>query len=435
MGDQNFHLLCIGISHQTASIALREQLAFTPYMLEAGLSRLVCGNGSCPREIRELLILSTCNRVEMYAVSTTDCFDHLESFLSEVKNIPAEQFSSSLFRLKDEAVPHHLFTVAAGLDSVVLGEPQILGQVTDAFTAARQQGTAGKILSRLFQTAIHVGKRVRTETVIAQNPASIASVAVHLISQKVDSLSNARIMVLGAGEMAELAVEALRKRGVHRIFVVNRTLQHAQELARRWNGEAASLEMLLELLPAVDIVIASTGAPHTIIRAPMVQQAIAQRPNRVMVFMDIAVPRDVDPQVGEIPGVSLFDIDSLSEHLENGIARREAEVPHAQEIITEELDGFMKYLAALDVIPLIVQLRKRANAIRIAEIEKNCRRIPNLSPEAHDHIDALTKSIVNKILHDPTVCLRREANGPNAYDYADLTRHLFGLEEPWAVND
>ena len=428
MGEHTLHLLCLGLNHHTASVGLREQLVFTPHRLEASLARLGCGQEYTTNQIRELVILSTCNRVELYAATTTPFFEALESFLSETQNIPVSEFSQFLYRLQDEDAVRHLLGVAAGLDSVVLGEPQILGQVTDAYAVARRHGSVGKILSRLFQTAIYAGKRARTETAIGHNPASIASVAVNLILESVPYLMDAKIMVLGAGEMAELAVEALRKRGSHQIVVVNRTLQRAQELAQRWDGQAAALETLLELLPDTDIVITSTGAPHTIIQPSMVQKAMEQRSNRQMVFMDIAVPRDVDTEVGAIPGVCLFDMDTLSERLENSLARREAEVPQVKEILAEEQADFMDFLAALDVVPIIVEMRDRANAIRQAELEKTIRRIPDLPPDAQQHIDALTKVIVNKILHSPTARLREEANGPNAVDYADIARGLFGLD-------
>ena len=333
MSAHELHILCLGLNHQTASVTLREQLAFTPTRLEISLARLGCGTGESYHQIREMVILSTCNRVELYALTTGPSFDPLEAFLSETQNIPILDFSSHVYRLSDDVAVKHLLDVSAGLDSVVIGEPQILGQVTDAYSAARRHGTAGKILSRLFQTAIHAGKRARTETTIAHNPASISSVAVNLISEAVPHLPDAQIMVLGAGEMAELAVEALRKRGTGQITVVNRTLQRAQELARRWDGQAAAFEMLLELLSETDIVITSTGAPHTIIHGPMVEKAMAQRPDRPLVLMDIAVPRDVDPEVGNLPGVHLYNMDTLAAKLEYSIAQREAEVPHVKEIL------------------------------------------------------------------------------------------------------
>jgi glutamyl-tRNA reductase len=235
-------------------------------------------------------------------------------------------------------------------------------------------------------------------------------------------------MVLGAGEMAELAVEVLRKRGAGKITVVNRTLQRAQELARRWDGQAAALEMLLELLPETDIVITSTGAPHTIIHSSMVEKAMEERADRPLILMDIAVPRDVDPDVGNLPNVHLYDMDSLAAKLEYSISQREAEIPHVKEILAEELTCFMEYMATLDVIPIIIRMREQADAIRMAELEKTIRRIPDLRPETQQRIDALTKSIVNKILHSPTTRLRQEASGPNAVDYADIARGLFGFD-------
>ena len=422
------YIHCLGLNHNTASVALREHLAFTPHRLQASLARLGCGNDPSWSDVQELVILSTCNRVELYAVASRPIFDTLEAFLSETQNLPAPKFSASLYRLRDEDAIRHLLNVASGLDSVVIGEPQILGQVTEAYLAAKRHGTAGKILSRMFQAAIHAGKRARTETTITQNPSSIASIAINLISEIVPDLPAAKVMVLGAGEMAELAVEALRKRGAKQILVVNRTLQKAQELAHRWDGQAASLELLLEHLPDMDIVITSTGAPHVLIQRSMVEKALRQRPQRPMVFMDIAVPRDVDVEVKDIAGVRLYDMDTLSANLEVSLAQRQAQVPQVEAILAEEQAALEGYLASLDVVPIIVEMRKQADSIRKDEVEKAIRRMPNLTPEMEHQIEVLTASIVNKILHSPTTRLRGEANGPNATDYANLTRYLFGLD-------
>jgi glutamyl-tRNA reductase len=432
------HILCVGLNHQTASVALRERLAFSTHRLEQALTRSIEGNESAAGEIEELVILSTCNRVEVYAVSQQPAFDLLEAFLSEPQNIPAcelspgelspGELSPSLYHLMDGDAIKHLFRVAAGLDSLVIGEPQILGQVAQAYEAAKQNGSAGKILSQLFQAAIRAGKRTHTETTISRNPASIASVAVHLMSETVPDLPRARVLVLGAGEMAELSVESLRKRGVKEITVVNRTLEKAQELARRWDGQAGALYMLPEYLPDMDIVISSTGAPHTIIQAELVQSAILERPHRPLVFMDIAVPRDVDEGVRDLAGVRLFDMDQLSETLHTSLAQRQSQVPRVEAILAEEQAAFEAYLAALNVVPIIVELREQANSIRQNEVEKALRRMPQLTPEMERQIEALTISIVNKILHSPTSRLREEAQGPQAGDYADITRYLFGLE-------
>jgi glutamyl-tRNA reductase len=396
--------------------------------LETSLARLGCGDDPAWTEIENIIILSTCNRVELYAIGTLPIFDKLEAFLSETQNIPTSEFSSKLYKLLDEDAVQHLLDVAAGLDSMVIGEPQILGQVTEAYAVARKHGTIGKILSRLFQIAIRAGKRARTETTINRNPASIASVAANLISKTVPDLPAAKIMVLGAGKMAELAVESLIKRGAKSVLVVNRTLASAQELASRWTGQAAALETLLDHLPDMDIVISSTGAPHIVIRPSMVEEAMKRRLQRPLVIMDIAVPRDVDAEVKNIAGVYLHDIDTLSNHLESNLAQREAEVPKVQAIIAEERAAFEEYLATLDVIPIIVDMRNQADSIRQDEVRKAIRRMQDLTPEMEGQIDSLTKSIVNKILHSPTVRLRKEANGFNAADYASVARALFGLD-------
>jgi glutamyl-tRNA reductase len=228
--------------------------------------------------------------------------------------------------------------------------------------------------------------------------------------------------------MAELAVESLRKRGVSQVLVVNRTQPRAQELARRWGGEAAALETLPEALAAADVVIASTGAPHLIIRREMAAAALAQRGGRPIVFMDIAVPRDIDPQIADLPGARLYDMDSLAHKLENSLAQRQSQIPRVQAILAEEQAGFEAYLATLDIVPLIAEIHRRADGIRQDEIEKTMRRMPGLTPELERHIEALTASIVKKILHSPITRLRAEAGGPNAADYANLTRCLFELD-------
>lgn len=429
MSSQHPHIHCLGLNHKTANVALREGLAFPHHHLESSLARLGCGDDSAWTEIENIAILSTCNRVELYAIGTQPIFDKLAAFLSETQNIPTSKFSSKLYKLLGGDAVQHLLDVAAGLDSMVIGEPQILGQVTEAYALARKHGTIGKVLSRLFQTAIRAGKRARTETTINHNPGSIASVAANLISKKVPKLAAAKIMVLGAGEMAEAAVESLRKRGAKSILVVNRTLTRAEEIASRWEGQAATLETLLEHLPEMDIVISSTGAPHIVIRPSMVEEAMKIRPQRPLVLMDIAVPRDVDTEVGNIYGVYLFDIDALSNHLESNLALKEAQVPKVKAIIAEERSDFEEYLATLDVVPIIVSLRDQADKIRQKEIRKAKRHMPDLTPEMEDQIDVLTQSIVNKILHNPTIRLKKEANGFDAADYASIARSLFGLDE------
>ena len=419
---------CLGVNHNTAGVALRECLTFNPHQLNAALARLGCGQGAGWDAIRECVILSTCNRVEIYAVAEKPIFDVLAAFLAEIRSVPESEFEGATYRLLDAEASAHLLRVAAGLDSQVLGEPQILGQVAEAYSTARRHDTAGKILSRLFQTAIRAGKRTRTETKLGHNPGSIASVAVRLIARSIPDLRSARILVIGAGEMAELAVEAIRKRGATAFTVANRTEAGARALAGRWNGPAAALESLPELLVSADVVISSTGAPHTIISRDQIETALAKRPDRPLVLMDIAMPRDVEPGVDDLANVQRFDLDSLAAALETSLARREAEIPAVEAILAEEAAAFADYLVTLDVVPIIVAMRRQADAIREAELEKALRRMPELAPEDLEQLDRLTRSIVKKLLHQPTIHLRSVAGRSDAADYAGAARRLFGLD-------
>ncbi len=418
---------CLGLNHRTADLALRERVAFSEEDIRAALARLGCGtNGSRPALVSEMVILSTCNRTEIYAVAPEEDFGALESFLSDARNITAETLRPHLYRYRDRDAVAHLFRVASGLDSLVLGEPQILGQVTRAWELARGQGTVRAVLGRLFQAAVHTGKRARTETAISHNPASVATMAVHLAARVVEDLPAARVLVLGAGEMAEQAVEALRVRGVSRIRVMNRTLSKAQALADRWGGEATTFEALVPSLAWADIVLASTGAPHTLIAPRHVREAFAGR-DRPLVLLDIAVPRDVDPDVGKLPRVRVYDLDALQDHLEDALAARRAAVPHVEAIVEEEVANFMAYLQTLDVVPIISAIRARAEEVRRAELEKTLRKMPHLTPEERARLDALTKAIVNKLLHTPTVVLKEEAKNARAAETAAIARRLFGL--------
>ena len=422
------HIHCLGLNHRTAEISLRERFAFHEDTIKAALARLGCGLGSQPDSVTEMVILSTCNRVEIYAVAPRPDFEALEKFITEVKGFSPAEIQPNIYRLLDEDAVKHLFRVAAGLDSLVLGEPQILGQVMAAFELARSQDAVGPVLSRLFQAALHTGKRARSETAISHNPASISSVAVRLAEQAVPEFKTAKVGVVGAGEMAELAVEALRKRGVSNVKVVNRTLARARLLAERWGGEAATFEELPEILRQVDILITSTGAPHTVIHPDMAAPVILQRRERPLVIIDIAVPRDVNIEVGELPGIRLYDIDTLHRHLENSLARRADEVPYVEAILEEEQTSFMNYLNALDVIPLISEMRQQAEAIRQAELAKTLRRMAHLTPEERERLEALTQALVKKILHAPITRLRAEAGSPMSATYAAAARTLFDLE-------
>jgi glutamyl-tRNA reductase len=419
-------IYCLGLNHTTAPLSVREQLAFGEEQIRAALSRLSCGRTSAT--FSEMVILSTCNRTELYATMQEAAPDELSVFLEETRGVSMDLFQTYLYRHSNTDAANHLLEVAAGLDSLVIGEAQILGQITCALELARGQGTTGPVLNRLFQTAIHAGKRARSETAISRNPASVSSLAASLAGRAVQPLDTAQVVILGAGEMAELAVEALRKRGAQRIQVVNRTLERSHALADRWGAQATTFENLETCLAGADILIASTGAPHTLISAPMVMEAMRRRPERPLVFIDIAVPRNIDPEVMDIPNVRLYDIDGLNTQLEQSLAGRAAEAPRVRAILAQELAEFSHYLNSLDMLPLIADMRKQAETIRQAELEKTLRRLPGLSDTERAHIEALTQALVKKLFETPTHRLRAEAACPHAPEYATVTRTLFGLQ-------
>ncbi len=420
------HITSIGLNHSTTPIALREKMAFSEEQVRAALARLSCGHVNVASDIAELVIISTCNRIELYAVSSHPVFGELEMFFAESKGISRLELHPHLYRYSDIKAAAHLFDVAAGLDSLVIGEPQILGQITRSLELARGQNAAGPVLNRLFQAAIHAGKRARTETAIARNPASVSSLAASVAEKAIGEIKTASVVILGAGEMAELTVEALRKRGVEKIRVINRTLERAQMLASRWGADSATFESLEKSLAECDILISSTGAPHTLVSAEMVRAAHRTRP---LVLIDIAVPRDIDPDCADLPNVRLFDMDNLNAQLEHSLAEREAQVPQVRAILAEELDEFGAYLQSLEMLPLIAGLRQQAESIRQAELEKTLRRLPDLTEAERARIDALTQALVKKLLEKPTRRLHAEAAHPHAPEYAAVARTLFGLED------
>ena len=415
-------ILCLGLSHNTAGIAVREKLAFTEDKLLDLYSRF-----QAKPMLTESVILSTCNRVEFYTAGDDLTFPMLEAVIAHYSGISQEEIASSMYRLVDMQVVAHLFRVASGLDSMVLGEPQILGQVTKAYETAHQAGCSGKMLSRLFQMAVHAGKRIRTETSIGENSTSIPSIAVRQVERLVPDLSTVQIAILGAGEMAELVIDALRKRGTNNFHVISRSLSNAGKIADRYQGEASTMAALQEVLTKADVLITSSSAPHTLISKKMVLAALSSRRERLLVIIDIAVPRDVEPEVGELPNVYLVDIDKLNQNREDAIGSRRQEIPKAEEILKEELSEFKNFMDAQVVVPVITKLREHAEIIRQNELEKTMRRIDGLSDGDRERIEALTHSIVKKLLHQPTVHLLQVSNGLKADLHIETARSLFGL--------
>ncbi len=420
-------ILCLGLSHHTAPVELRERVSYHAGAQKAALARLGCGHASRPAELVELAILSTCNRLEFYAVTHTDRFEPLLQFVGDTTGVPISELEPHLYRYIQVEAVLHLGRVASGLDSQILGEPQILGQVTEAYELGLGQRSIGPVLSALFRYAIHTGKRARTETAISRNPASISSVAAKLAEETVGNVSTAHIVVVGAGEMAELAVEALRLRGAQHLTVVNRTHARAQQLAERWQAAALTFENLADALRDADIVITSTGAPHILIKPPLVEAVMRQRPARPLVLIDIAVPRDVDPDVNRLPNVRCYDIDDLSTRLTDSLAERQQEIPQVEAIIAAEAEAFMAWSKSLEIMPVISDLRAKADAIRRAEIEKTFRHLSHLDETDRKRIEFLAESLVNKLLHDPTLRLKAEASNGHAAEYAAAVRHLFAL--------
>ena len=419
------HILNIGLNHNLTPVALREKVAFSEEQIRASLARLTCGHGN--PEDQEMVILSTCNRVELYSTGASRDTTFMETYLAEVHGFNPDELRPYLFRHVDRDAVHHLFEVASGLDSLVLGEPQILGQVTRSLELSRGIGTARALLTKLFNAAIHTGKRARTETPISQNPTSVSSLAAALCERVVSDLPKAKVVILGAGEMAELSIEALRKRGVSQITVINRSIDRAQGLAERWNASATTFEsMYVELLSA-DILISSTGAPHLMVGAEMVAAAMRVRPQRPLVLVDIAVPRDIDPEAAAIPNVNLFDMDGLNVKLEASLEKRSMQVPEVKRIIQEEVDDFMSYFRSLHVQPLIGCMHQQAEDIRANLFDKAMKKCGSISDKDRQNIEMLTHSIVKQILAEPTRVLKEEANTSSAARVIEITRLLFNL--------
>ena len=419
------HIISIGLNHTSTPVHLRERLVFNEDQVRAALARLFCGHPQT--SLAELIILSTCNRIELYAASSQLSYSDLEAFLTEAHGMPVQELEPYLYRSNDIEAARHLFDVAAGLDSLVIGEPQILGQITRALELARGQNAAGPTLNRLFQAAIHAGKRARTETAISRNPASVSSLAASAAEKTLGQIKTASVVILGAGEMAELTVEALRKRGVEKIRVVNRTLPRAKTLAQRWGAEYSTYFSLPQALCEADVVISSTSAPHIVVDAKMIRKAMASRPDRLLILMDIAVPRDIDPHAADIPNVRLFDIDGLNAQLEDSLTRRLDEVPHVKQILADELSEFECHLKSLEMLPIIADIHQQAESIRASELERTLRRMPDLTDAERERIAALTQSLVSKLLDHPTRRLRAEATTHRAPEYAALARVLFNL--------
>ena len=420
-------VLCLGVSYRTASLTLRERLALAPPVIAATLSRFSCGRSERPAGVSELVILSTCNRLELYAAAGDGGDDSLLAVMAESTGVDADELRPAVYTLTGADAARHLCRTAAGLESMILGEPQILGQVAEAFSMALAQGAAGHMLSTLFRGALRAGRRARAETAINRNPATVSSVAVKLVNETIPDLRTAQVLVVGAGEMAELTLAALHHRGARDVCVVNRTREHAEQLSARFVARSLGFERLHVALESADVVITSTAAPHHVITHAMVATAMDGRQDRPMILVDIAVPRNVDPAVSAIPGVRCVDLDDLHAHVSQTLVGRTLEIPRANAILEEEIEACIAALRHLDVQPLIADLRAHTNAVRRETLQRAHRHFAHLSPEDQARVEAFSESLINRLFHEPMVRLRAEARNGQGAGYAVALRELFGL--------
>ncbi|MBP1739358.1 MAG: glutamyl-tRNA reductase [Deltaproteobacteria bacterium] len=415
----------IGMNHETAPVELRECLAKDPAHADRALAMM--RELSC---VKEGIFLSTCNRVEALFTTeqTEEAKNSIVDLLSGLGGMPSESLCSSLFTYEDRDAVRHIFRVASSLDSMVIGEPQILGQIKEAYASATKEKTTGVILNRLLHRAFHTAKRVRTETGIADAAVSVSYAAVELAKKIFYEFKGKKVLLIGAGEMAELAARHLLTQGVSAITVANRTFQKAVEVAQGFKGVPVSFEEIGTQLLEADIVISSTAAPGSVITHDQVKGSMKKRKNRPLFFIDIAVPRDVEPEVNDLENVYVYDIDDLKGIIQVNLSQREGEAVKAERIVEEEVIKFEQWLKTLEVVPTIVSLKEKAETIRQAELKKSLSGLGELSPLQIKSLETLTLSITEKILNDPILFLKQKADRPLGKNYLDTARRLFRLD-------
>jgi len=412
-------LVCLGLSHRTAPVELRERIG-----------ALGLGAERCPA-VLEHVSLQTCYRVELYALLATgldDARDELLDALSRAHEVGREELVDHLYVHSGHDVARHLCRVASGLDSLVLGEAEILGQVREAFDAGTAARTAGPGLALLRRTALTAGRRARTETRIGANPATASTMALALAEGASGELRGASVLVVGAGRVGLQTLKALVGRGTARIAIANRTFERAVEVAARFDAEPHGLDRLGEHLARADVVITATGSEAPVLTFDTVVQAMSGRPERPLVIVDLAVPADVEREAGSVPGVRLFDVDDLRAGLDESIAARLREVPSVEAIVEEEVERFARRLRELEVEPVVTELRRRAESIREREVARVFADLGDVDPRVVERVEHLSRVLVKKLLHDPTVRLRERAGSGDADEVAEAARDLFGIE-------
>jgi glutamyl-tRNA reductase len=420
------HLFLLGVSHRTAPVDLRERLDFSSRDLGAAVEALATRSSAA-----ESVVLSTCNRSEIYVASSDPARtrDELIQFLSDYHGIQAEAFTPHLFSYDDAEAARHLFTVAAGLDSMVVGEPQILGQVKDAFQAAAERRCTGPMLSKLFHWSFGVGKRVRSETALGEGAVSVSFAAVALARKIFGKLHGRRVLVVGAGEISTLTAQHLRAQGVGEIVITSRTAAHADTLAGEVGGRTVPWESMASALGAADIVLTATGAQRPIITKAQVEAVTGRKRPGPLFIIDIAVPRDVDPSVGDIEQVFLYNVDDLQTVVQENISKRGAEITQAEAIVAEEVSKFSAWQRSRGAIPTVVALRQRFDTIRRAELQRLEGKLAHLTPEAKARVEEVTRLIVEKLLLEPTEQLKALPDEETQVAYTEAVNRLFRLRD------
>jgi glutamyl-tRNA reductase len=426
------HIVVVGLSHKTAPVEIREKLAIPESRMAEALGRLCSYQG-----VREGVLLSTCNRVEVYAVvdEIESGYGRIQDFLADAHlSLSSEQLTPHLYWHEGDRALGHLFRVASSLDSMIIGESQILGQIKEAFEVALTHKSTGIILNKVMKKAISVAKRVRTETKISEMAVSVSYAAVELAKKIFSDLTEKTVLLVGAGEMAKLAARHFIASGVRHVRVTTRSPQHAVELANRFGGTAVPFEEFREDMATADIVLVSTGAAHYLVSEDDVQHSVKQRMNRPMFLIDISVPRNIDPAVRHVDNAFLFDIDDLKTRVERNRGDRLNEAEKAERMVVDEVGVVRQWLQSLEVTPTIVALRARIDEIKRSEIDKTLGRLAHLSSTERELVEAMASSIVNKLIHNTMVTLKAEVNSSEGAAFVEAARRFFGLGDSSGPN-
>jgi len=419
------HIVILGLNHQTAPVATRERLAFTAEELPEVLNRLKNEAG-----LDEAMVLSTCNRVELYGIcdNPDECHERLLKFLADYHRLAADNFADNLYFHIDSEAIHHAFRVASSLDSMVVGEPQILGQLKDAFAIASDESGTGLILNRFLHRAFFIAKEVRTQTKIASCAVSVSFAAVELAKKIFGDLHDMKVMLIGAGEMCELAARHFINQGVEQVLVTNRTLSRAQQLADEFSGIALPFDIFHSHLDQVDIILSSTGAPDYLIHPQDLVRALKKRRNRPMFLIDIAVPRDINPKINELDNIYLYDVDDLQDVVTENLDQRQQEAKRAEELVVKEVEKFEQWLASLAVTPTIKKLREQVLEIGHQELNKTLAGFGDLNDKEKHRLEAMVNAIANKFLHHPINYLKSHTDDTTTRP-ATVIREIFKLDK------